>query len=108
MRRVGRYVEEIAGVHHDVVRELFPIPHAGHTAEGVNGGFVSGVLMRLGSRPGRDGHDLKMNAAGPCGLGGDAGRVPKGLLALKLLTRTEQAAGRKGGWGSLVCHASSF
>src|ERR1700745_2948820 len=55
---IGRDIDEVARVNHDMVLELFPIPHAGHAAQGIDCSFVSGVLMGLSSRPWRDGHDL--------------------------------------------------
>jgi hypothetical protein len=68
-----------------MVFEFLAIPHARFTAEDVNRGFMTGVLMGLTPRTGRNGRDLQVDSARTHGLSGDAGRVQVSVFADELL-----------------------
>jgi hypothetical protein len=93
VRDIGGNVNKVSGMGDEMTFQLVAVPHARFTAQNINRGFVTSVLMGLAPRAGWDGRDLQVDSACAHRLSGDAGRVHVSVLAGKLPPSGKDTAG---------------
>jgi len=81
VRNAGRDVEEITGLHQDVVLQPLAIPGVDFAGEHVDRGLMVLVEMGLGGGARRHGEHMHADGPGTNGLGRDAFEVAKPLFS---------------------------
>jgi hypothetical protein len=94
MRHIGGDVEKVSGSCDEMLFEFLAAPHAGFTAEDLEGGLVTVVLMRFGYSTGWDPDYLQMDSLRAYGLRGNRGCTQMPLLTHEFRRRADDARRR--------------
>src|SRR3977135_3785463 len=93
MVHIGSDVHEVPCLGEKMVFQSVTIPHAGLTAQNMDGSFMSFMLVRLCTSAWWDGHDLQVGFLRPRRFRRNSGRIQKVLLTCKCRPCADNSAG---------------